>query len=121
MEALPTIELPSTPSIKFTGKIHPTSFKISLSSNLTAGLMIQPGTPHEGLNLRFNFTIKDSEVDVNCYLNQVIQSNELLSQVHFHAYELVRSAVDLLAFSTGRGLTLIFDKAMYPDGTVLDV
>lgn len=33
---LPTIELPPTPSIKFTGRIYPASFKVSLSIPLTA-------------------------------------------------------------------------------------
>lgn len=85
MEALPTFELPSTPSVTFTGHIHPTSFRISLSTALRAELITQPDTPLEGLRLSFQFTIQDSEVEVNCYVNQIIASSNQLSKVLFHA------------------------------------
>jgi hypothetical protein len=101
------------------GRIYPAHVKLNFRTDLTTELVIPAGHPYEGLDAKFRFHIKDSEIEVSCYLNRVVDSD--LPQVFFSAYEVVRSAVDLMAFSTGIGLTLVLDKAVYTDGSVREV
>jgi hypothetical protein len=119
MDHLPTIELPRTPSIRLTGRIYPAHVKLNFPTALTTELAIPAGHPYEGLDAKFRFHIKDSEIEVNCYLNRVIESD--FPQIFFSAYEVVRSGVDLVAFSTGIGLTVVLDRAIYADGSVREV
>jgi hypothetical protein len=73
---LPTVKLPPVPSIRFTGRIYPVQIKVTFRTELAAKLGIPPvGDPYEGLDGTFRFNIKDSEVEVSCYLNRVVQSD----------------------------------------------
>ena len=96
---IPKIELPSRPSITFTGRIYPHFIKIGFDSNLTVELPIPPGSPYAGLDAKMQLAIKQSEVEVRCYLNRIVQSDA--SHVFFTAYEFARAVVDLISFSKG--------------------
>jgi hypothetical protein len=58
--------------------------------------------------------IKNSNVDVECRLDTF--RVERYISLHIRAFDLVRAAVDLVAFSTGYPLTVIFTTFVHPDG-----
>jgi hypothetical protein len=62
----------------------------------------------------FVVRIKNSRVDVECMLNEF--RVERYISLHIRAFDLARAAVDLVAFSTGYPLTVIFTTFVHPDG-----
>jgi hypothetical protein len=118
MEEIPSIELPSRPSIRITGRVYPISAQLTFRTEIVPELVVPSGT-YAGLNAKFQLSITDSELEINCHLNRIVESD--LNQVLLSAFELSRTAVDLIAFSTGRGLTVILDQAIYADGSVVDI
>jgi hypothetical protein len=58
--------------------------------------------------------IKQSNVDVECRLDTF--RVERYAPLYIRAFDLARAAVDLVAFSTGASLTVIFTKFVHPDG-----
>jgi hypothetical protein len=62
----------------------------------------------------FVVRIKHSSIDVECQLDEF--RVERYISLHIRAFDLARTAVDLMAFSTGYALTVIFTAFVHPDG-----
>jgi len=121
MTVLPIDLPPSSQAIRITGKVFPACIDFSFTTTLVPSLQIDSSTPSilSGLDAKFHFKVEHSRVEILCYVNR-IQATDF-DPLFTSAYELTRSAVDIMAFSTGNGFTLILEKAHYPDGTVADI
>ncbi|MBR8303469.1 hypothetical protein KDW49_22430 [Burkholderia dolosa] len=69
--------------------------------------------------LEFLFRIQNSNVDVECQLEAWLP--EYFPQVHQRALDICRAQVDVVAFSQGIGLTVIFDTFTDPDGRITSI
>lgn len=91
-------------TIKFFGKVTP----IGTQMSITAPVKMIFNTPDLGFYLECTISVDNSGVVVDCRFDKLIPHYE--SIVHVHATIAARSLVDLIAFSLGCGITLIFDE-----------
>lgn len=98
------------PTVHFRGRVLPLSRKISF------GLLpqIEWGEAATGVERTFRITIWENVVHVECEMNQYTESD--LGHIYARAHDLARSAVDLLAFRTGFGMTLVIETYTDPQG-----
>ncbi len=106
------------PTIIFSGRVTPKSIHVSLAT-LRIEVGYGEGTTVDGLQTEFEFSIKNSVVEVRCHLNRFLERdyNHLVAL----ALEVARSSVDLMAFSTGIGISLTIDMVTFPDGSSREV
>jgi hypothetical protein len=99
------------PTIHFLGKIVP-------SNHLSATMWELPEIQYRLLDLDLQGGVKvrvqGSTVDVKCVMNRY--DLDLRRQVRKLAYDLARTAVNLVCFSTGLHLSVFFDSFIDPDG-----
>jgi hypothetical protein len=94
-------------TILFTGRVLPaihtlTVPKYSLTiadRNLTTDLIVE---------------IQDSSVTVSLFVEQFAQ--EMLGELCRRAIRVAKASIDLVSFSTGKGLILVLDRVTLPDG-----
>jgi len=99
------------PTIHFLGKIMPSSH----NSTTTWGLPTVHFTlPDIGISGDLNIHVKGSSMDVECIVDRFDREN--LMHIHNFAYDLARAAINLVAFSTGIILTIIFDQFVDAEG-----
>jgi hypothetical protein len=107
-------------TIIFRGRvITPKDTPLTFTTDFRADAIYEAGTPLDGLEAQFEFSIINSLVEIRCHVNRISDTD--YEALLLSAFELTRSSVDLMAFSTGHGMTLILDKAFYPDGRELDI
>jgi len=107
-------------TIIFRGRvITPKETPLTFTTGLRTEAIYEAGTPLDGLEARFEFSIDNSIVEVTCQVNRLLDTD--YPALLLSAFELARSSVDLMAFSTGHGMTLILNKVLYPDGRELDI
>lgn len=93
------------PTIRFLGKIVPsTGYTMSLHNLPTVNYKSQ----ETGIEAEIAIRVHGSAVDVECKMPRFATSDV----VHLHkvAYDTTRAAVNVLSFSTGIALTVIFDE-----------
>jgi len=98
------------PTVHFLGRVFPAAFRVSVQD-------IPPvkwEQPEVGLQMEFQLHIKDSAVDVECVVNRF--SRDDLASIWTRAFDLARAAVDLVSFSRGWGLLVVFETFVDPNG-----
>jgi len=78
--------------------------------------MIEFRGAEPGRDCDITIKIKNSVVDLQCDMNKYERSD--LSHVHKVAYDLARTAVNILTFASGMTQTIILDQLVDVDGTV---
>jgi hypothetical protein len=68
------------------------------------------------LDMTFAIGIQEGRITVDCEVNRFEPS--LITPIFMRAFDLARAAADLTAFSSGYGLTVIFDTFTSPSGEV---
>jgi hypothetical protein len=97
--------------VRLLGRIFPTVFKITIDNYPS---LTFPATK-DNLELTFNVEIRDGIITVDCTTNKWSKAEHLMP-IYMRATDIVRAAVDLVAFSTGNGLTVILDTLIDPAG-----
>jgi len=97
------------PTITFIGRVLPACYQISLSSKT-----LDWKWGEENLTLQFDCRADKSIVTVTCTLDRY--RPEYLEEIHRRAFDLVRSAVNLAAFATGVGYSVIFESVIDTSG-----
>jgi hypothetical protein len=95
----------------FTGRILPEFIKVSLGAPET-----QWKLPEQNIDMTFELTAKEGAITVECLVGNYDEKSHLFLAA-LRSYDHARAAVDLAAFATGRGLSVIFDHVTLPDGT----
>lgn len=98
------------PTIHFIGRVVPSSLDITISDLPK----VDYRSAKSGLEAHVVLTINNSSVDVACSTNRYTSDD--LELIHKVAFDLARAAVDVIAFSTGYALTVVFDKFIDPGG-----
>jgi hypothetical protein len=68
-----------------------------------------------GLDMKFALNIKESMIDVSCEVNR--WKDEDHTHVWMRALDLARAAVNVAAFASGLGLSVLLDTLILPDGS----
>jgi len=97
------------PTVTFLGRVFPACYEISFSSK-----PLDWKWQEENLTLHFDCRIEKSIVTVKCTLDKF--RPEYLAEIHRRALDIVRSAVNLAAFSSGTGYSVIFESVINTSG-----
>src|SRR6266487_4666171 len=98
------------PTVHLTGRVLPSTVNISITSAPT----VNSKEPDIDLQMAFTVRIVNSSVDVECEVNR-FQPDESVHLI-IRALDVARLAVDLVAFATGYGLTVVLDALITPTG-----
>jgi hypothetical protein len=73
-------------------------------------------SPATGIETTVTIQVKGSAIDVECAMQKYDKSD--LTQFHKIAYDAARAAINVIAFSTGITLAVVFDQLVDDNGTV---
>jgi hypothetical protein len=96
------------PIVRFVGIVTPRELSFSLS---VAGITLTQGDVQARLSLQ----IKSGDIDAICDINRFDPTHDWII-LYGRVLEITRAAVDLLAFSKGAGLTVVFQNIILEDG-----
>jgi hypothetical protein len=103
--------------IQFFGRIHPTICKVNLTLDPTTS--IDWKDEERDSNYTFKIYITDGNVRIECAATRYEPS--FFDEVYRRSLDLARATVDVLAFGTGMGLTVILEKFQNPAGEMSDL
>jgi hypothetical protein len=99
------------PIIRFGGRILPHFVQINIADHP----QIDWHDDEANLNMKFKISIQNGRIDIGCEIDRWDQASHLV-RVYMRAFDLVRATVDVCAFSTGYGLSVILDSFTNVDG-----
>lgn len=105
------------PTVKFFGRILPSVCKVTLTLDPSTTLNWKD-TERQNY-FAFKIYIANSDVRVDCDAEHYDRSQ--FDEVYRRAFDLARAAVDVVAFGTGWGLTVVFDKFEDQSGATSDL
>lgn len=95
----------------FKGRVLPEARKISIEKHP----FISWDAPESGVSFVFSLRIVNNAVTVECWANKD-GAPQQLSQMRMRALDIARTAVNLVAFTTGEGLSVVLDTVIHPSG-----
>ena len=101
------------PTVRFEGRVFPTTAGISMETAPITGWR----DAARGLTMDFKVQLQDGDIVVIIDVNKFNEAEHYLS-VLMRASDTARAIIDLISFSSGRGLTLILERFIGPDGVV---
>lgn len=100
------------PTVRFLGKVLP----LVVRTNVTDLPTVSWEEPPLGILFSVKISITNSIVDVWVEVNKFEARD--FDTLHMRAFDLVRACVNTMAFSTGYSLTVHFENAVWPDGSI---
>jgi len=100
------------PTARFKGRVLPIVLNVSLSNEPTFHWQAD----ELGLDMSFHVQIRDGLIRINCNLNKF--ASDHLVPLFVRAHDIARASVDLTAFATGNGLTMILEEFIDPTGKI---
>jgi hypothetical protein len=105
------------PKVQFFGRILPSVCKVTLTLDPSTSLNWKDTEAQNSFT--FKIHIANSDVRVECEAEYYDKSQFM--EVYRRAFDLVRAAVEVVAFGTGWGLTVVFDKFEDQNGATSDL
>jgi hypothetical protein len=99
------------PKTQFLGRVFPTAPDVWHRS----GSKIRWQVSDTGITADFEVKIEHSIVTVECECQNDL-TTELTEALFIRAFDLARATVDMISFSTGRGLIVMLEKIVRPTG-----
>jgi hypothetical protein len=115
--AYPTLGLSSVyvmPKIRFDGHVFPRVIQVSVKDNPTINWF----DDERKQNISLKIVIQNSSVSVECEVEKYEEAVDV-ARLYLRALDLARATVDLFAFSSGRGLTVLFETITQPSGVTI--
>ncbi len=100
------------PSVRFTGRVLPAALRVSVPNEPTFNWKADD----LGLDMAFRVRIQDGSIVIDCDVNKFDESAHLVP-LFMRAYDIARASIDLAAFATGSGLTVVLETFTDPGGT----
>jgi hypothetical protein len=97
-------------TVCFTGRVFPAHFQVTLTLP-----PIDWEDKPTGMSMRFTTEYRNGEVRVECTTNK-LESDQHMIEIYNRAFDIARSGLDLISFSTGRPYTVVIEKFTKPDG-----
>lgn len=104
------------PKVRFAGRIFPQVVQLSVKDHP----QINWKDDENDLDISFAISIQNGTVTVDCDVNKFDPALHLTS-LYMRAFDLARATVDLTAFCTGYGFTVLFEKFTSPSGEITDL
>jgi hypothetical protein len=98
------------PTVKIRGRVLPEVFNVSVGFDPTINWKWE----ETNQELRFSYTIKDSTVEIRCDLDK--WQPEYRTEIYKRSYDILRTAVNLVAFAKGWPLYVYLNQFVGPDG-----
>jgi hypothetical protein len=98
------------PTVYFKGRVLPPMVEISFTDIPEAHWK----WPEEDLTLDFIIRISKSRIEVGCRMDRY--QDEFMTEIHRRAFDLARACVNVAAFATGFGVSVIFEEFVGPNG-----
>jgi len=102
-------------TVHFLGKVLPEPTNVTLSSLP----VIKWQATEIGASLEFVSHIVDSKIDIECRLNDY--KPEYFALLYMRALDICRAQVDLVAFKSGLGLTVVLEAFIDPNGAATKI
>ncbi len=99
------------PVIRFDGRVLPAAIQVSVQDHPS----INWKDAEEDLDIKFTISIRNGIVSVECEVEKFDQDVHMV-RIFMRAFDLARATVDLVAFNSGYGLTVVFDTFTSPSG-----
>jgi hypothetical protein len=99
------------PTIYLTGRILP----VVAQANFSNLFPVNAGSEDLGLEMHFITTIQNNEFTIECRLNKW-DTGAIFIHVYMRAFDIISGFVDLAAFASGVGLTVMFETLTDPNG-----
>ncbi len=97
--------------IRFDGHVFPRVFQVSIKDNPSINWF----DDERKQNTLLKISIQEGAVSVECETSKYDPAIDLV-RIYMRAFDLARAMVDLVAFNSGWGLTVIFETVTSPDG-----
>jgi len=94
--------------VRFTGRILPAIHTLTVNGAQTVNMA------NRDFATTVTVEIQNSIVSVDVDLEKF--EHKLVGELYRRAYKIARTSIDLVSFSTGKGLLLVLDTFMQPDG-----
>ena len=98
------------PKVSFLGKVFPEAYQLSISSLP----IIRWESPDVGLTWLITIKIEKNVVTIECDVNRYSASELIIT--YMRAFDQVRSAINLAAFATGIGFSVVIDTLIDQNG-----
>jgi hypothetical protein len=92
------------PTVRFNGRVFPFVYDISVSGHPKVTWV----DDETGVTFKFIITIQKGDIQIDCHVEPYNESKDLTS-LFIRAYDVTRTSLDLTAFNTGYGLTLLIE------------
>lgn len=99
------------PTIAFIGRILPDTVDVTI---LGLG-QVNWKIPESGLDITIEIEIVHSKVTATCAANRFNRTDDLMP-IYIRAFDLARTAADLISFAEGRALVVLFEWVVEDDG-----
>jgi hypothetical protein len=106
---LSTIES-TMPTARFSGRVLPAALNVSIENRP----VFHWKADELGLDMTFRVEIQNGLIRIGCDVNKFEDS--YLVPLFMRAYDIARASVDVAAFATGSGLTVILEEFIDPGG-----
>lgn len=103
------------PTVRFLGKVLPAPVQISFT-DIPLGKW---KWEEEGINIGISVRINRSFVEVDCEVPTY--KSEYFVELYRRAFDVARTCVNVAAFATGYGVSLVLESFVGPDGTVSQI
>ena len=108
-------EAPPMQTVHFLGRVFPEPVNVTLSSPP----VITWQATEIGASLEFVTHIVDSHIDIECRLTGYLP--EYFALIYMRAFDICRAQVDLVAFKSGLGLTVVLETFIDPNGAATKI
>jgi hypothetical protein len=105
------------PKVQFFGRIHPSICKVNLT--LDPATSINWKDLERDSNYTFKIHVSDGSVRIECEASRYDPS--FFDEIYRRSLDLARATVDVLAFGTGMGLTVLLERFQDPSGAMSDL
>lgn len=102
------------PLLHFVGKVLPNGLGVAIPPH-----EVSFASPENSLTATFRIRIAASLINVECEASRFDPA--LYSLLYSRALDFVRVSVDLVAFATGNGLSVLLETVFMPDGTPMPI
>jgi hypothetical protein len=99
------------PTVRFTGRILPAALNVSVANRPT----FRWNADELGLEITFRVHIENGSIQIDCDLGKFEEA--YVVPLSMRAHDIARASVDLIAFATGNGLTVMLEEFTDPTGT----
>jgi len=99
------------PRVRFSGRVFPFVYDVTIKEHPKVTWF----DDETDTTIKFEVSIKNGEIEIDCDLDRY-DEEKYIASLYMRAYDVVRTSLDLVAFNTGYGLTVLIENYTGPFG-----